>query len=467
MSNQMTEKPSPAVIRQVTEIPGPRSRELMARRAMSVPRSAANIVPIFVRRATGAVIEDVDGNTYIDFAGGIGCLNVGSTPPEIVEAVQEQAAEFFHVSFAVAPYAPYIALAERLNQLTPGAFEKRTLLVNSGAEAVENAIKVARHYTGRPAVIAFEDAFHGRTLLGLSLTSKIAPYKAGFGPFAPEIYRLPFAYCYRCAYGGCEVGCRHLAGSNGNSANVIQLPCVGGLENLFKRYVSADSVAAVIVEPILGEGGFVAPPRQFLQQVQEVCRAHGILLIADEVQTGIGRTGTLFACEQFGIEPDIILSAKSLGAGLPVAAVTGRAEIMDHPQVGGLGTTFGGNPLACRAALAALELIEREHLCNRARVIGERVMSFFRELQKRHTLIGDVRGLGAMVGVELVKDRGTKEPAKTEAERFTRLACERGLMVITAGTFGNVIRTLMPLVITDEQLDAAFEIMAGIVEELD
>ncbi len=471
--NEISVVPSPlvvspavtaGVVQQVTEIPGPRSRELMARRDKAVPRSFGKLTPIFIRRAAGAIIEDVDGNTYIDFAGGIGCLNVGSTPPDVVHAIQHQAGEFIHAS-GTTPYELYVALAERLNKLTPGDFEKRTFLVNSGAEGVENAIKLARHYTGRHAVIAFEDAFHGRTLLGVALTSK-AMYKAGFGPTASDVYRVPYAYCYRCAYGGCELGEHRLKGENTDDWPAPKLPCVGGVENLFKRYVPAENVAAVIIEPVIGEGGFIAPPRQFMQQLQEVCRARGIVLIADEVQSGIARTGTMYACEQLGLEPDLIVSAKSLGAGLPIAAVTGRAEIMDHPGPGGIGSTFGGNPVACSAALAVLDQIERENLCERAREIGARVMNFFREQQQQYDFIGDVRGLGAMVGVELVKDKESRDPDKERTDKFTRLAYERGLITITAGNYGNVIRTLMPLVMTDEQLDAALAVMAGIFAEL-
>ncbi|HWQ33099.1 MAG TPA: 4-aminobutyrate--2-oxoglutarate transaminase [Blastocatellia bacterium] len=455
---------SAGVIRQLTEIPGPRSRELMARRDQAVPRSFGKLTPIFIRRASGAIIEDVDGNTYIDFAGGIGCLNVGSTPPDVVHAIQHQAGEFIHAS-GTTPYELYLALAERLNKLTPGDFEKRTFLVNSGAEGVENAIKLARHYTGRHAIVAFEDAFHGRTLLGVALTSK-AMYKSGFGPTVSDVYRVPYAYCYRCAYGGCELGEHRIKGENTDDWPAPKLPCVGGVENLFKRYVPAENVAAVIIEPVIGEGGFIAPPRQFMQQLQEICRARGIVLIADEVQSGIARTGTMYACEQLGLEPDLIISAKSLGAGLPIAAVTGRAEIMDHPSPGGIGSTFGGNPVACSAALAVLDQIERENLCERAREIGARVMNFFREQRQKHDFIGDVRGLGAMVGVELVKDKESREPDKERTDKFTRMAYERGLITITAGNFGNVIRTLMPLVITDEQLDAAFAVMAGIFAEI-
>ena len=419
-----------------------------------MPRGPFNVAPIFVRSARGAIVEDVDGNTYVDFAGGLGCLNVGACAPEVVEAVSEQAAEFTHTCFHVAMHEPYVALAERLNALTPGDFPKKTFFANSGAEAVENAVKIARSFTGRPAVVAFEDAFHGRTLLALTLTSKVKPYKFGFGPFAPEVYRLPYAYCYRCPVGAeypdCEMRCACPA-----------------LEDFFKRQVAAESVAAVIVEPILGEGGFVVPPVEFLSELQRVCRAHAVLLIADEVQTGLGRTGTLFACEQFGLEPDLIVAAKSLGAGLPISSITGRAEVMDHPSAGGLGGTFGGNPLACRAALAVLDLIERENLCARAAETGRKVLERFRLFRQKYRIVGDARGLGAMCALELVKSRETKEPDREATERFTQSALRRGLITITAGTFGNVIRTLMPLVISDEELEFGLGVIEQTLEEVE
>jgi len=441
------------VITRLTKIPGPKSKALLERRQGAVPRGPFNVAPIFVKSARGAMVEDVDGNTYIDFAGGLGCLNIGSSAPEVIEAIKDQAENFSHTCFHVAMHEPYIALAEKLNALTPGDFPKKTFFANSGAEAVENAVKIARSYTGRSGVIAFEDAFHGRTLLALTLTSKVKPYKAGFGPFAPEIYRLPYAYCYRCAYSLTYPSC--------------QMRCAApAFEDLFKRHVAAELVAAVIVEPILGEGGFVIPPREFFTQLQRICRDKRILLIADEVQTGLGRTGTLFACEQFGIEPDILITAKSLGAGLPISSITGRAEIMDQPMIGGLGGTFGGNPLACRAALAVLEKIEREHLCRRAKEIGQKVINRFREFQDRFPVIGDVRGLGAMCALELVKNRETKEPAQELAERFTQLALQNGLITITAGTFGNVIRTLMPLMITDNELDKGLKIIERTLGEI-
>ena len=441
------------MISQVTQIPGPKSKALLERRQHAIPRGPFNVTPIFVKSASGAIVEDVDGNTYIDFAGGLGCLNAGSSDPGVLAAIIDQVEHFSHTCFHVSMHEPYIALAEQLNQLTPGNFPKKTFFANSGAEAVENAVKIARSYTGRPAVIAFADAFHGRTLLALTLTSKVKPYKAGFGPFASEVYRLPYAYCYRCAYSLTHPSCN--------------LRCATpALDDFFKQQVAAESVAAVIVEPVLGEGGFVVPPRQFFGELQDVCRRNGILLIADEVQTGMARTGTLFASEQFGIEPDILITAKSLGAGLPISSITGRAEIMDSPVVGGLGGTFGGNPLACRAALAVLDKIKHDNLCSRATAIGRKVIERFHKFERRFAIIGDVRGVGAMCALELVKDHATKEPAKEATEQFTEQALQRGLITITAGTFGNVIRTLMPLVISDAELEEGLQIMEQTFAEM-
>jgi 4-aminobutyrate aminotransferase/(S)-3-amino-2-methylpropionate transaminase len=333
-----------ATIQLRTSIPGPKSQELMRRRVAAVPRGVYHATPIFAARAEGALVEDVDGNLLMDFAGGIGCLNVGHRAPRVVAAIREQVDAFLHTCFSVAPYVKYVELAEKLNSLVPGNFAKKTILVNSGAEAVENAVKIARAYTHRPAIICFEDAFHGRTMLTMSLTSKTHPYKAGFEPFATDIYRIPYAYCYRCSYSlkypSCNVFCAH------------------HLEDTFKRLVASEAVAAVVVEPVLGEGGFVVPPREFFAVIQDICRKHEILFIADEVQSGFGRTGAMFACERFGIVPDMLVSAKSIAGGLPLAAVTGRAEIMDAPGVGGLGGTFGGNPVSCAAALAAIETLE-------------------------------------------------------------------------------------------------------------
>jgi 4-aminobutyrate aminotransferase / (S)-3-amino-2-methylpropionate transaminase / 5-aminovalerate transaminase len=432
-----------------TSVPGPKSQELMRRREAAVPRGIYHATPIFAARAEGALLEDVDGNRFIDFAGGIGCLNAGHRAPDVVSAIRQQLDAFLHTCFSVAPYEKYIAVAEKLNAITPGNFPKKTILVNSGAEAIENAIKLARAYTRRPAIICFEDAFHGRTMLTMSLTSKTHPYKAGFEPFAADIYRIPYAYCYRCSYSlkypSCDVFCaRHL-------------------EDTFKRVVAAETVAAVIAEPVLGEGGFVAPPPEFFGFVQDICARHEILFIADEIQSGFGRTGAMFACERYGVVPDILVSAKSIAGGLPLAAVTGRAEIMDGPGVGGLGGTFGGNPVACAAALAAIEILERENLSVRALKLGEKFESRAREWKARFPLIGEARGLGGMRALELVKSRETLEPAKQETEQIIRHCYQHGLIMLSAGTYGNVLRVLVPLVVTDEQFEEGLGILEAAI----
>ena len=424
-----------------TEIPGPKSRALMARREAAIPRGPYHATPLFAAKAEGAVIEDVDGNRFIDFAGGIGCLNMGHRAPRVVAAIREQLEKYLHLCFSVTPYESYIAVAEKLNALAPGKFAKKTFIINTGAEAVENAIKIARAYTKRPAVICFEDAFHGRTLLTMSLTSKTHPYKAGFAPFASDIYRIPFAYAYR--------------GEKGATAETF----AHHLENAFKRIVAPESVAAVIAEPVLGEGGFVVPPRDYFRILQDICRKHGIVFIADEVQSGIGRTGKWFASEHFGIEPDLITTAKSLGGGLPIAAVTGRAEIMDAPGVGGLGSTFAGNPLSCVAALAAIETIEKEGLLARSTAIGKRFEERARGWQKKWPLVGDVRGLGAMCAIELVRNPDTREPADTETKEVARYCYEHGLITITAGTYDNIMRILVPLAVSDEQFDEGLGVL--------
>ena len=424
-----------------TAIPGPKSKALMERRNAAVARGPYHSTPIFVAKAEGAVLEDVDGNRFIDFAGGIGCLNIGQRAPRVVNALREQLEQFLHVCFSVTPYESYIAVAEKLNALAPGNFPKKSVLVNSGAEAVENAIKIARAFTKRPAVICFEDAFHGRTLMAMTLTSKPHPYKAGFEPLATDVYRIPFAYSYRSAAG----------------ATVDEY--VHHLEDAFKRHVAAENVAAVIAEPVLGEGGFVVPPRGYFAALHKICKKHGILFIADEVQSGIARTGKWFACEHFGIEPDLLISAKSLGGGMPLAAVTGRAEVMDAPGVGGLGGTFGGNPLSCVAALATIETIEKEGLLLRSMEIGRRFEERARSWQKKWELVGEVRGLGGMCAIELVRDARTKEPADTETKELSKYCYEHGLINITAGTYGNVMRILVPLVVTDAQFDEGMDVL--------
>jgi 4-aminobutyrate aminotransferase / (S)-3-amino-2-methylpropionate transaminase / 5-aminovalerate transaminase len=428
-----------------TEIPGPKSRALLARREAAIPRGPQLVTPIFAAKSEGVWIEDVDGNRYLDFAGGIGCLNVGHRHPLVTKALHEQVDRFLHLCFGVTPYESYIALAEKLNALAPISGAKKTMFINSGAEAVENAVKIARAYTKRPAVIAFEDAFHGRTLLTMTLTSKINPYKTGFAPFAPEVYRIPYAYCYRCSYSKTYPSC--------------EMFCAKHLEDTFRRVVGAESVAAIIAEPVLGEGGFVVPPKEFFPVLREICNKYGIVLIADEVQSGIGRTGKFFAIEHFGVEPDLITTAKSLGGGLPIGGVTGRAEIMDAAIPGGLGSTFAGNPAACAAALASLEAIEKDGLLARSTAIGKRFVERLKGWQQKWPLIGEVRALGGMCAFELVNDRETREPAGAETKELAHYAYEHGLLTITAGTLGNVMRILVPLVISDAQFDEGMDVL--------
>ena len=428
-----------------TAIPGPKSKELSARREAAVPRGLSHSTPIYVAKAEDAWLEDVDCNRYIDFAGGIGCLNVGHRREPVVKAVRRQLDRYLHTCVQVTPYEDYVELAERMNRITPGQFAKKTLFLNSGAEAVENAVKIARAYTGRPGIVAFEDAFHGRTMMTLALTSKTHPYKAGFAPFPSGVYRVPYAYCYRCSYSLKYPSC--------------DLYCARHLEDAFKRVVASEEVAAVIAEPVLGEGGFVAPPPDYFRVLIDLCRKHGILFIADEVQSGFGRTGKMFASEHYGVEPDLIVTAKSLGGGLPLAAVTGRAEIMDAPGVGALGGTFAGNPLSCAAALAVIDLFEKEDLLGRASAIGEHFQKRAREWQKRFPLIGDVRGLGGMQAIELVKSRENREPAKDETKEIIQYCWEHGLITLSAGSYGNVIRILVPLVITDDQMDEGLAVL--------
>jgi 4-aminobutyrate aminotransferase/(S)-3-amino-2-methylpropionate transaminase len=424
-----------------TAIPGPKSKALMDRRNAAVARGPFHSTPVFAAKAEGAVIEDVDGNRFIDFAGGIGCLNIGHRDGRVLDAIRKQMEQFLHVCFSVTPYESYIAVAEKLNALAPGKFPKKTVLLNSGAEAVENAIKIARAYTKRPAVICFEDAFHGRTLMTMTLTSKPHPYKAGFEPMASDVYRIPYAYQYRSEAGTTAEEFAH------------------HLENAFKRQVAAENVAAVIAEPVLGEGGFIVPPRDYFDAMHKICRKHGILLIADEVQSGIARTGRWFASEYFGIEPDLLVTAKSLGGGMPLAAVTGRAEVMDAPGVGGLGGTFVGNPLSCAAALAAIETIEKDGLLARSIEIGKKFEARAHGWQKKWELVGEVRGLGGMCAIELVRDARTKEPADTETKELSKYCYEHGLINITAGTFGNVMRILVPLVVTDAQFEEGLDVI--------
>jgi 4-aminobutyrate aminotransferase/(S)-3-amino-2-methylpropionate transaminase len=447
----------PGVIQLRTELPGPQSRALLARRAQAVPRGVPAVTPIAVAHAEGAVITDVDGNRLIDFGGGIGVVNTGHRHPSVVAAVKNQLDHFGHVCFPISSYEPYIELAERLNRVTPGEHDKRTFLVNSGAEAVENAVKVARAYTGRQAVVCFEHGFHGRTYLALTLTSKVVPYKKGFGPFAPEVYRIPYPYCYRCDR------------PPDRPPDRPSLCCMASrerLEAIFATTVDPDSVAAVIMELELGEGGFVPAPREYVRELAQFARDHGILFIADEIQTGFGRTGTLFACEHYGLVPDLITTAKSLAGGFPLAAVTGRADVMDAPGVGGLGGTYGGNPLACAAALAVLDTMESERIPERAARMGERIKARFCQWATRHQCVGDVRGLGAMVAMELVADRVTKRPDRQLTVRLLSAALQQGVILLSSGTYGNVVRILAPLTTPDEIMDEGLDAMQRALESV-
>ncbi|MER7366797.1 4-aminobutyrate--2-oxoglutarate transaminase [Nonomuraea wenchangensis] len=435
--------------RVVTAIPGPRSQELLARKQAAVPAGIGTTLPVFVTRAGGGVVEDADGNSLIDFGSGIAVTNVGNAAPKVVERVQKQVADFTHTCFMVTPYESYVRVCEKLNELTPGDHEKRTFLVNSGAEAVENAVKVARHATGRQAVVVFEHGYHGRTLLTMTLTAKNMPYKHRFGPFAPEVYRVPLAYPYRWPTG---------------PDNCAEEAAAQAIDAITKQ-IGAENVAAVVIEPIAGEGGFIVPARGFLPRIAEFCKDNGIVFVADEVQTGFARTGTLFACEDEGVVPDIIATAKGIAGGLPLAAVTGRAELMDAVHVGGLGGTYGGNPLACEAALGVLETIEEEDLVAKARRIGEIMLPRLEAMKERFDVIGDVRGRGAMIAIELVEP-GTKEPNPTAVQAVVKRCHAEGLLVLTAGTYGNVLRFLPPLVMPEHLLEEGLGILEKAIAEL-
>ena len=426
-----------------TGTPGPRSRAILERKLAAVADPLSITFPIVIASARGATITDVDGNTFLDLTGGVGCLNVGHSHPQVVSAAQEQLARFGHTDFTVVPYEVYVRLAERLCELTPISGPTKAAFFNAGTEAVENAVKFARSYTKRPAVIAFEGGFHGRTLLSLSLTSKTHPYKAGLGPFAPEVYRVPFAQDYR--------------GPDARTA-------LAALEQALVTQVAAESVAAIVIEPVQGEGGFVVAPRHFLEGVRRVCDDNGIVLVVDEIQTGFGRTGKLFAIEHYAVEPDLMTVAKSIAAGLPLSAVVGRAEIMDAPGDSAIGGTYVGNPVAQAAALAVLDVMEDEGLVERAGAIGETLRSRMTTWRDRFDSIGDVRGLGAMMAMELVHGRDSKDPAPELASAVVEAATERGLLLLKSGIYSNCIRVLVPLVITDAELDEALEVWEQALE---
>ncbi|SFJ85709.1 4-aminobutyrate aminotransferase / (S)-3-amino-2-methylpropionate transaminase [Thermoflavimicrobium dichotomicum] len=442
-------------IRLKTEIPGPKSKEWLAKRNQHVPRGTFNATPVFIERGEGALVTDVDGNTLIDFAGAIGSLNVGHCPQKVVEALQEQITKYLHPCFHVMMYEPYIQLAEKLNEITPGSYEKKTFFLNSGAEAVENAVKIARKYTGRKAILSFERGFHGRTLLAMSLTSKVKPYKFGFGPFAPDTYKLPYPYYYHAPEGW--------------TPDDVDDMILQQIEEFFLKEVPAEDVAAIIIEPVQGEGGFVVPSKKFVQGIRQICDQYGILMIADEIQTGFGRTGKMFAIEHFQVVPDLITMSKSIAAGIPISAVTGRSMIMDAPEPGQIGGTYGGSPLGCVAALAVIEMIEQEQLLERACVIGEKIRTRFGEIREKYEIIGDVRGLGAMCAFEITSIPHRNQSGKELVGQILSKCYRRGVVMMSAGLYGNVIRVLAPLVITDEQLqeglDVIDEAIAQVVKE--
>lgn len=425
--------------RLVTAIPGPRSQALLERKAAAVSAGVGHTVPIEAVAAGGGVVVDADGNSLIDLGSGIAVTTVGNAHPKVVEAVQAQVAQFTHTCFMVSPYESYVAVAEALNRLVPGGHEKKTALFNSGAEAVENAVKIARKHTGRPAVVAFDHAYHGRTNLTMALTAKAMPYKSGFGPFAGEVYRAPLSYPFRDGLDGAEAARRAIS--------------------VIEKQVGAANLAAVVIEPIQGEGGFIVPADGFLPELVRWCRENGVVFIADEVQTGFARTGAMFASELFGIVPDLVTTAKGLAGGMPLAAVTGRAEIMDASHLGGLGGTYGGNPVACAAALAAIDAFEHEGLIERAHEVGDILVSRLTALQQQDARIGDVRGRGAMVAVEFVVP-ATGDPDATLAAAVAKTCIAEGVIVLTCGTYGNVIRFLPPLSIPDALLNEGLDVLA-------
>ncbi|PGK44201.1 4-aminobutyrate--2-oxoglutarate transaminase [Bacillus anthracis] len=440
------------MLKEKKDITTTKSSILHERRKNAVPEGPYNITELYVKCAKGAIITDVDGNELIDFAGGIGMQNVGHCHPKVVKAIQDQVESSIHSCFHVAPYESYITLAERLNELTPGDFKKKTMFANSGAEAVENAVKIARKATGRSAIVSFDRAYHGRTLLTMSLTSKVKPYKHGFGPFASEVYKLPYPYYYRA--------------DEGLTQEEVDAQILAYFERFMLEEVASDTIAAIILEPLQGEGGFIVPTTTFIRGVRNICDKYGIIMIADEIQTGFARTGSLFAMDHFGVAPDLMTFSKSIAAGMPLSAVTGRADLMDAPGPGQLGGTFSGSPAACAAALAVLDVIEEENLVNRAVEIGERMMTVFHSWKEKYELVGNVRGLGAMTAIELVKDKGTKEPASEEVKAIMKETHSKGVITISAGIYSNVLRFLPPLVITDEQLEEGLTILEAAIAKL-
>ena len=434
------------------KVPGEKSAELIKLWDKYVPKAVFRTAPIFVLDGKGALVEDVDGNKYIDFTSGLCVLNLGHQNDRIVSAISEQLGKLLNLCVHVAPHEPYLRLAKKLTEVTPGNFPKQVLLTNSGAEAVENSIKVARKYTGKRGVITFEHAFHGRTYLGMGLTSGIK-FKHGFGPFDPSIVRFPYAYTYRAPF---QV-------SDADYGNY----CVKTIEDSFNTYMPADEIAALIVEPIAGEGGYIVPPAEFIRGLRKLCNNYGIILIIDEIQTGVGRTGKMWAVEHFGVLPDILLSAKSLGGGMVLSATIGRKEIMDSVDVGGLGGTFGGNPLACVAALKVIETIEQDkEFLPRVTKLGNMAKSRLDNMKERYNIIGDVRGLGCMIGVELVTDRATKEPATEQTSKIVSRCIEHGLIIMLCGALRNIVRLMFPLVIKEDELSKGLDILEDAIKEV-
>lgn len=434
-------------------VPGPKSAELLKIRQNNVTDGVGMLAPVFVDRAEGAMVQDVDGNRFLDFVAGIGVLNIGHSHPEVVEAVKKQAERYFAPNLNVFNYAEYPKLAEKLNEIIPIEGEKETILVNTGAEADENAVKIARRFTGRSEIICFAGAFHGRSYMTMAMTSKCRPYKTGFGPLPQGVNRFPFPYCYRCPHGLTKDSCG--------------MHCLKMFEeSYFLEYVAPDQVAAIVLEPVLGEGGFIAPPKEYMTGIRKLCDKYGILLIADEIQAGYARTGKMFACEHWDVRPDIVVSAKSVAGGIPVACVTARKDIMEIFKPGELGGTYCGNALATASALKVLEIMERDDYCAKARHIGETCMNRFLEMQKKYDIIGDVRGVGAMQAIEFVKDREIKEPAKDECKAIINECMINGLVVLGAGVRDNCIRFLLPLVITDEQMNAGLDILEKAIAKI-
>lgn len=434
----------------ITEIPGPKSKELIKKREQYVAKGVGCSSPIFVEEAKGALIKDIDGNVFVDFAGAIGVQNVGHRDEGVVEAVKAQLDKYIHPCFHVNMYEPYITLAEKLVEITPGSYEKKAMFANSGAEAVENAIKIARAYTKKTGVISLWGSFHGRTNMTMSITSKYKPYKDGFGPFAAQTYKTEGAYCYRCA-----LGCKYPE---------CGIACAEKLRSMLKTVNSRDEIACLIAEPIQGEGGFIVPPKEYFKVIQQICNENDIVFIIDEVQAGFGRTGKLFAHEHFRVEADIITMSKSIANGFPLSAVVGKAEIMDAACVGGIGGTYSGSPLGCVAALKVIEKIDKDNLCGRAFEIGKYITARFQHMREKYDVIGDIRGLGAMIGIEFVKDRSTKEPYAELVKKITQYCFKRGVIVLNAGLLSNVIRFLPPLVITQEQLKYGIDVIEEAIE---